>query len=47
MEKNEKKALEIFVILISGFYVMLETEEAKKEFSRILQRMILKAEDRV
>jgi len=39
MDKNEKKALAFFVIVLSAFYSMLETEEAKEEFKRILERM--------
>ncbi|MGA2522913.1 MAG: hypothetical protein ABSF65_02020 [Candidatus Bathyarchaeia archaeon] len=45
MDKTERKTLEVFVIVIASFYTMIESPEAKKEFSRILQRMILKAEE--
>jgi len=39
MEKNEKKALETFVIVISAFYVMMESEESKRELAVVLRRM--------
>jgi hypothetical protein len=43
MEKNEKKALEVFVIVLSSFYCMCsESEEGKQEFARVLQRMMQK-----
>lgn len=44
MNNQEKKALEVFVIVLASFYSMLETEEAKEEFIKILLRMKLKAE---
>lgn len=43
MTNQERKALEIFVILVASFYTMLESESGREEFIKILSRMTEKA----
>lgn len=44
VSKNEQKALEVFSIVIASFLAMMESEEAKEAFIRILDAVKKKIE---
>jgi hypothetical protein len=44
MDEREKKTIALFVIVVSTFYSMLESPEAKKDFVKVLDRLKKKTE---